>query len=1076
MDALVISKTRITIPRRRSDLITRQRLLDLLDQALEKKLILVTAPSGYGKTSLLIDYANNSVLPFCWYSVDPLDIDPHRFISHFISAISLRFPKVGQRSLAALQNSNTNLDGDYLATVLVNDLFDAVTEHFVLVVDDFQWVVENTLIRNFISRFLQDVDENCHLILTSRTLLPMPILTTLAMRSEAEGFDFESLAFTVDEIRTLFHQNTDNVLPEQDAKELHNRTEGWITGILLASRTNLNRPIARPWLGRAPGVRLEDYFQQLVDQQPEEMVSFLLRTSLLEEFNAERCAEIIGNPLGLETIDWQGLMNKAQQENLFILPVGEDGSWLRYHRLFLDYLQTRMRREHLQETELIERALARWHIQRQAWEDAFTIYKRLGATNDLVALVEQVGTDLIVKGRLQTLSAWLDTLPAEILSARPFIISLQGAVAGMTGNSSLAISLYNQAIEAMQLPEDRQYLARALAWRAVTHRLAGNLAVSMADSRESLGLIDNDPELVKVKAENLRCIGLCLSKQGKLAESLTWLQQALATSQSIRDEENCAIIRLGLGLAFENLGRFAESKEMYQAALEHWQKTDNNVWLANLLNNLGALQHLTGDYEQAIHSYEMALHHARISHNLRYEAFVMAGIGDLYSDLDSVAEARLAYTHARQLAERIQVRYLQIYVDVQEAALLTLEGDEGGAGRLLEHARALTHHDRSMVETFLYELEFAGLRIHQGKAEQAIDDLERVAAYFEAEGHKNQRDKAELYLILAYGQVQRYEKLVENLLKLLASLNSGNPSPALIAAASRHLDALKRLSELDYLGGQMQELFSAVEQFRSQLPQLRRFMRQHPIAVPFGPALISIRALGKMQVRVNNHLVTMAEWQTQAARDLFFLILAHPEGLTKEEIGVILWPDASPNDLRFRIKNTVYRLRHAIGKDVILLDQESYRFNDMLDYEYDVEQFLRENAQGGQAHEALQKLAHYREAIKCYKGAYLPEVNETWVHSPRTCLQQNYLNILLQVAELYLEMANNDLALEYCQRAIEEDNCCEAAYRISFRIYSAMGDRAGIVRQYQRCVEILHREINTVPTPQTQMLYQELLK
>jgi LuxR family transcriptional regulator, maltose regulon positive regulatory protein len=180
--------------------------------------------------------------------------------------------------------------------------------------------------------------------------------------------------------------------------------------------------------------------------------------------------------------------------------------------------------------------------------------------------------------------------------------------------------------------------------------------------------------------------------------------------------------------------------------------------------------------------------------------------------------------------------------------------------------------------------------------------------------------------------------------------------------------------------------------------------------------------------------------------------------------------------MKFRIKNTVYRLRHAVGKEAVLLDQDHYRFNNRLDYEYDVEHLLRENALAQQARDTIQKLSHYRESIKLYRGQFLPEIDETWVLAPRESLQQIFLNNLLQVSEIYLTMNKYELALEFCQRALEEDDCLEAAYRLSLRIYGAMGNRAGIVRQYQRCLETLQREINIEPSPQTRDLYQELIK
>ena len=122
--------------------------------------------------------------------------------------------------------------------------------------------------------------------------------------------------------------------------------------------------------------------------------------------------------------------------------------------------------------------------------------------------------------------------PPNLLSSRPFIVSLQGSLAALTGNTELALTLYNQAINAMKLPNDQQNLARALSWRAALHRMIGNISLSITDSRESLALVENDPDLRKVKAENFRGIGLCLNKQGKLKEALTWLNQALTRCSS----------------------------------------------------------------------------------------------------------------------------------------------------------------------------------------------------------------------------------------------------------------------------------------------------------------------------------------------------------------------------------------------------------------------------------------------------------------------------------------------------------------------------------------------------------------
>jgi len=1071
-----IPRTRITIPHRRKDLVSRQRLLDLLDELIEKRLILISAPSGYGKTTLLLDYTAHSELPVCWYSISAIDAEPQRFIANLVEAICVKFPAFGQHTKLVIQSGQGGLDLDYITTVLINDMYDHISEHFIIVLDDYQLVNDNLQVRAFLSRFLQEMDENCHVILTSRSLLTLPVLPMMVARSEVGGISFEELEFSTDEIQQYFILTQNHILTEEKAQDIYNRTEGWITGILLTSQVNTQAVEGQARLARISGSGLGGFYLELINQQTDDIRLFLLRSSLLEEFNPELCEQVIAKALNLSDVAWGAMFAEVQRNNLFALPVGDDGAWLRYHHLFLEYLQARMWQERPEEARAIENQLAQLYMSKAQWENAFNIFRTLKQDEDLVKLVELAGSTLFVDGRLSTLSGWLDGLPIELASTRPYIIALQGAVAFYTGDNHLALTLYNQSINAMHLPEDKDHLAVVLLWRASIYRQIGNLTASIADARETLGLVENSLELRDQKAEACRTIGICFRLQGRLHDALNWLSQALSISQSIKDRKNVAIIQMELGSLYENLGDYTPAKEMFQQAIEYWKRVDNAYWLSNLLNNLGVVQQMIGDYQGAVDSLENGLHYARSSGNTRLEAFILAGIADVYSELEAVEEAQNAYQQAQIIAQRVQENFLLVYLNLQEAALISANGDFTGANKLIQDARRIAEADHSEMEIQLCAMEYGGVKIREGNPLEAIEPLQAALNFFEQQGHKAQTEKTYLYLVLAYGSIANYEKLFSHLLKLSTFLDAEYPPVSLIATAARFSGILGQMGTSDFVGTQLSELFTRIDRFHEQLPGLRRYLRQRAVAVPFAPATYTIRALGKMQVKVSNRLITNADWQTQIARDLFFKLLAQPEGMTKEEIGLVFWPDALPDDLKFRIKNTVYRLRHAIGKDAILLDQDNYRFNNTLDYDYDVELFLRENAMAQQSKDTLKKLSHYREAVKLYKGSYLPEINETWVLAPREALQQIFLNILLQVAELYMGMGNYDLALDYCQRALNEDNCLEAAYRLSLKIYAAMGNRAALVRQYQRCVEVLQREINTDPSPQTQSLYQELVK
>ena len=1044
---------------------------------LDNRLVIISAPAGYGKTSLLVDFVHHLEWPACWYAIDELDHDLLRFVAHFISSIQVRFPEFGRSTLGILGSSTQDrINLDMLVAAAVNDIYDHISEHFVVVLDDFHLIDDSRQVNQFLSRFLQTVGENCHLFVASRTLLTLPDLPLLVARAQVAGMSVEELSFKTDEIQALFLQNERQVLPTELAREMVRKTEGWIAGLLLSSQLDRGAADRRGML-RVAGIGLYDYLaQQVMEKQPVDVQEFLLRTSLLEEFTAAFCAEVIGPALNLE-LNWDALMDAALRNNLFILPVDEESVTLRYHHLFLEFLQHRMQEERPEETVSIQIRLAQVYAGHGEWERAYRVYQRLGRLSAQVGLLEQAGPDLMVSGRLNTLSEWLTTLPPEMALARPVLLSLQGGLAIMRGDLGAGRTLLDQAIAGLNAEEDPYQLALALSRRSTGLRLLGRYAEAQDDAERALQLTETMDSHPRAHAEAQRALGSALLSMGQIHRAFEQLNLAHEAYKTLGDTASAARMKLEIGIAQRTLGQLDEAEISYTQALELWEMTGNLAWQANLLNNLGVLQHERGEFLPAAHSLERAVECARLSSYPRMEGFALAGLGDLYRDLEAFNEALDAYRQAAALAERSEERYLLFYLELARGVLARRQGRFPTARELLQVASQRAQAGLAEIDRAFCHLEQAALLLVQEDFQAVDEELSQAAAYFAKQGRRLESARSQLILMLAAGGREDMEAAQYHRRALAELWDSPTAWLPLVSAAREFLPLLEKMHNLPELEPQAGRLLRHVGQLTRRLPGYRRQLRPQAGVVPLGPAHITIQTLGRMEVRVNRNLITGTDWRSLVARDLFFFLLNNSQGLTKEQIGLVFWPDASPDQLHQRFRNLLYRLRHAVGSDVVVLGpDELYRFNGALDYEYDVETFERELDYAEKIEKDSDRLRGLLRAARLYQGIFLPEIDTEWALVERERLKQRCLDAMMSAANLALDLNRPEQALQSCQAALNIDPSLEEAYRLAMRGYDAEGNRAGVIRQYQACIQSMQEEFGSTPSPQTVHLFEQLTR
>ncbi len=1056
--------TKIRIPRRRHDLLLRHRLINAIHTHLDRKLILISAPAGYGKTTLLTEFASDTDLPVCWYTLDPFDRDFHIFLEHMIAAIAHRFPAFGERSRTFLQDvKDPGRDLYPLVATLVQEIYDAIPEYFVLVLDDHHAVEDQEQINEFLDLFVTYVDENCHLILSSRTLPALPNLSLLVARRQAAGLSIDELRFTSEEIQALALQNYNLKLSPDQANTLAQETGGWITGLLLTAIPHWEQARRQVPTGGRIQVDLYDYLsKQVLDQQSDRLRDFLLSSSVLDELSPTLCTEV----LEINRVD--ELMAQLRTRNLFVIEFEGDGGRLRYHDLFREFLQTTLRRQSEVRFRELTRRAADAYANRGEWERAASRYLSLQEYGSMIQIIERTAADLFHAGRWDTLAGWIDALPEEMRQAKPNFLVHRGKIHMDRGEHSQAIRLYDQAQQAFAGADDRTGEAYALAMKGYVLRFKGQYTQAVDSCQEALLLVNGTTTQQRfTSALAYRNVGLCQFRLGQLAEGQEALEQALRLYGDLNAPYDVGMVHHDLGLGYELSGDLEGATAHYQAALQHWQQLGSPGPWANTLNSLGVIHYLLGQYDQASQALNEALTKARQSGNLRVEAFVWASLGDLHRDLGAYEQARQAYSEGLEAANRAGAGFVAIYTLDALGNISRLQGDLARARNRLREAEKQALQHGSAYEIGLCHTSLGILARDEGDLASAREHLEHAIELFEAGGFRQQLSRARLYhaqVALLAGDEQEAMAELEHTLNLVEQLNADQ---FLVVEGQELSPLLSRAVEQGLGENVLPHLLERINAHQSMLAE-----RPEP-SIPAEPKhTLAIYALGQPRVELNAENV---QWATAQSRDLFFCLLHHPQGLRKEEIGEIFWPDHPPVKLDSIFRSTLYRLRRALFRESVIFDEGIYRFNREIDYWFDVEAFEDLLDQAEQAIDKQREIVLLEDALALYRGDHLEGVYDEWCALERERLRGQHLAALDKLASLYVDRRDLQRAIELYQQLITREPYHEGAHRELMHCYYRLGDRAAAIRQYQSCAELLRDDLGLSPAPETEALYLQII-
>ncbi len=411
-DLAAILLTKLHIPRRRADSIPRPRLAARLNADAGQKVTLISAPAGFGKTTLLAEWISTSERCVTWLSLDAGDNDPTVFWGGFLAALQRLEASLGQGVGDQLGTAQSPPIESLLAQV-INDL-SACPLSFVHVFDDYHFI-QNPAIDEALTFLLEHLPSNVHVIVASRADPALP-LARWRGRGQLAELRAADLRFTVDEVAAFLSGRLRLDLPRPAVAALESRTEGWAVGLQLAALSMQGRDDLGAFIEAFSGSHrhvLNYLVGEVLDQRPKGTLDFLLHTSILDRMCAPLCEAVTGRSGG------QAMLETLDRANLFVVPLDDEGRWYRYHHLFAEVLQRRLHQSEPERAAEYYRRASAWFEQSGLSAEAIEYALRGHDWANAMRLIEAHMQAAQVRGEVATLLRWLGTLPAEAIQARP---------------------------------------------------------------------------------------------------------------------------------------------------------------------------------------------------------------------------------------------------------------------------------------------------------------------------------------------------------------------------------------------------------------------------------------------------------------------------------------------------------------------------------------------------------------------------------------------------------------------------------------------------------------------------------
>ncbi|MFB0842661.1 LuxR C-terminal-related transcriptional regulator [Paenibacillus oleatilyticus] len=730
--SIPIVTTKLYIPPPRAKAVSRPRLIERLHQGMHRKLTLISASAGCGKTTLVSEWLVGCPQPAAWLSLEEADRDPARFLTYLFAALQTIGIRSGEGVMGMLQAPGP-LPMETILTAVLNKIT-AIPDRFILVLDDYH-VIDSRPIDDAIGFLLERMPAQMHLVIITRED-PDLSLARLRVRDQLTELRTADLRFTSSEAAEFLGQVMGLRLSQEDVAVLESRTEGWIAGLQLAALSMQGHhkdaaSMIRSFTGSHHFV-LDYLVEEVLQQQSASIQVFLLRTSILDRLCGPLCDAVLRE--GTDALlSGQETLQYLERTNLFIVPLDNERRWYRYHHLFADLLRQRLYQTVGSSKGEEKRDVEELHLRASEWYEDHGLeleaFHHAAAAHDVeraVRLIEGEGMPLLFRGAIAPVLNWLDSMPKEELDAKPALSVMHASALLMVGQSADVERKLQAAEKGLQsAAQDNKtrdlkgHIAAIRATLAVNKHQADTI---IAESRRALEYLH--PDNLPVRTATTWTLGYAYQLQGDRAAASQAYSEALSISRTIGHYMITMLATLGLGNIQEMDNRLYVAAETYRHALQLAGDPPLPVAFEAHLG-LARIYYEWNDLETAMHHGQQAV---RLVQQLQHTDRVVAGevvLARLKLARGEVAEAAAILAKADHIARRQNFVKQAPHIAAAQVLVLLHQGQLATAAHLAQK----------------HELPVSRARVHlaQGGASAALALLEPLREQAEVKGWEDQR-------------------------------------------------------------------------------------------------------------------------------------------------------------------------------------------------------------------------------------------------------------------------------------------------------------------------------------------------